>query len=88
MIVPLPKDAQHKNQMLRLLREVLSNPILSNNLYFKGGTFAALVNVLDRFSVDLDFDLRDKSKKSTVRDECHKIFRDLNLEIKDESLHH
>ena len=88
MIVPHPKDAKHKNQMLRLLRAILSNPILSNNLYFKGGTFASLIAVLDRFSVDLDFDLLDKSKKEIIKKECYKIFEDLDLEVKDESQNH
>jgi len=88
MIVPHPKDAKHKNQLLRLLKQVLSNPVLSNNLYFKGGTFAALVGVLDRFSVDLDFDLLDIRKKTFMRKECYKVFKKLDLKVKDESRNH
>lgn len=88
MITPHLKDIKHKNQMYRLLREILRNSLLVNNLYFKGGTYAALRGVLDRFSVDLDFDLPDISKKDQVRQECYKIFKKLGLEIKDESKEH
>ena len=61
MIIPKPSDAKHKTQMYRLLREILQNNILANKLVFKGGTYAALRGVLDRFSVDLDFDLPNSS---------------------------
>jgi len=35
---------------------IYDDPILTDNLYFKGGTCAAMLGYLDRFSVDLDFD--------------------------------
>lgn len=85
MIVPQPKDAKHKIIMLRLLTEILENNYLANNLVFKGGTCAALRNVLDRFSVDLDFDLPAKSQSQAIREELYRIFAKLDLEIKDES---
>jgi len=88
MLLPRLQDIKHKNQMYRLLRAVLQNNILANNLYFKGGTYAVLRGVLDRFSVDLDFDLPDVSRKDQVRQECYKVFEKLNLEIKDESKKH
>jgi len=88
MTIPKPEDAKHKNEMFRLLRELLSNALLSNELKFKGGTYAALAGYLDRFSVDLDFDLPDKSKKDEIRQLCYGIFSQLNLEIKDESNNH
>ncbi len=88
MIVPNRKDAKHKNQILRLLREILKDNILANQLMFKGGTYAALRNLLDRFSVDLDFDLPDKSKKDQIRERCYEIFEKLNYKIKDESPEH
>ncbi|MBU0978682.1 nucleotidyl transferase AbiEii/AbiGii toxin family protein [Patescibacteria group bacterium] len=71
--------------MFRLLREILRNTFLANHLFFKGGTYAALRGVLDRFSIDLDFDLPNVEYKNKVRAECYKIFQKLNLEIKDES---
>ena len=85
MILPQPKDAQHKLVMLRLLREILCNKDLRLCLQFKGGTYAALRGVLDRFSVDLDFDLPDKNKKKQVRQACYRIFDKLGFQIKDES---
>lgn len=88
MITPRPQDAKHKNQLLRLLRMILKNNLLANNLRFKGGTYAALRGVLDRFSVDLDFDLPAKTKKNTIRQKCYQIFDQLQLEIKDQSPDH
>jgi len=88
MIIPTAKDIKHKIQLLRLLREILKNNFLVNNLQFKGGTYAALRGVLDRFSVDLDFDLTDKNKISEIREICYSIFNKLNFQIKDESKNH
>jgi len=88
MIIPKPSDAKHKTQMYRLLREILQNNILANKLVFKGGTYAALRGVLDRFSVDLDFDLPNSSNIPELRIICHDIFKNLNLEVKDESKNH
>lgn len=85
MIISRLEDIKHKNQMYRLLQEILQNSILSNNLYFKGGTYAVLRGVLDRFSIDLDFDLPNIDKKDEIRLQCYKIFKKLDLEIKDES---
>ena len=85
MIVPNKKDIRHKNQIFLLLREILKDPFLSQNLMFKGGTYASLRGVLDRFSIDLDFDLPDKDKKYEIKQKCYEIFKKLNLEIKDES---
>lgn len=85
MIVPNKDSIRHKNQIYRLLREILKSPFLSQNLMFKGGTYASLRGVLDRFSVDLDFDLPKNGSRGGIRKECYKIFKDLNLEIKDES---
>jgi predicted nucleotidyltransferase component of viral defense system len=52
---------------------------------FKGGTYASLRGVLDRFSVDLDFDLPNKKSREAIGKECYEIFEKLDLEIKDES---
>ncbi len=88
MKVPHKKDIPHKLAMYRLLGKLLDNSLVSNKIYFKGGTCASMLGWLDRFSVDLDFDLLDKSKKEDLRKEIHKIIKELGFEIKDESQKH
>lgn len=88
MIVPRPKDAKHKYQMFRLLRGILTDTYLANQLYFKGGSCAALRGFLDRFSVDLDFDILDKESKNKIREKCQQLVRKLGFEIKDQSQRH
>jgi predicted nucleotidyltransferase component of viral defense system len=88
MIIPSKREIEHKKQLFLLLREILKDPFLSQNLMFKGGTYASLRGVLDRFSVDLDFDLPNKEKKEEIREKCYDIFKKLDLEIKDESKKH
>lgn len=88
MIVPRKKDLRHKNQLLRLLALILKDKFLANELKFKGGTYAALRDLLPRFSVDLDFDLPAQNKKNEIRQHCYDIFNQLKLEIKDESQKH
>jgi len=73
MILLRPQDTIHKVQLTRLLTEILDNPTLSQNLYFKGGTCAAMLGYLDRFSVDLDFDLLDETKEDYVFGQIKKI---------------
>lgn len=86
MILPNSKDAVHKAWLYRLLAEIYDNPALANALYFKGGTCAAMLGYLDRFSVDLDFDFVGdiKSAKETQKN-LEKVFLNLGLEIKDQS---
>lgn len=88
MFVPNNREIKHKNQLYILLKEILRDPLLSQTLMFKGGTYASLRGVLDRFSIDLDFDLPDKSKKEEIRKRCYEIFKKLDFEIKDESRRH
>lgn len=83
MTLPSPKDAIHKACLFRLLSEIYDNAFLSKALYFKGGTCAAMLGYLDRFSVDLDFDLVDASDMDALRKTLENIFKDLDLEIKD-----
>lgn len=86
MILPNPKDAVHKAWLYRLLTELYDDPLIANNLYFKGGTCAAMLGWLDRFSVDLDFDyVGSKKDISAVRKNMERIFSRLGLEIKDKS---
>ena len=86
MILPNKKDAIHKVWLYRILTGIYDNAFLASVLYFKGGTAAAMRGLLDRFSVDLDFDFvgKDEQLKQT-RTELEKIFSDLGLEIADAS---
>jgi predicted nucleotidyltransferase component of viral defense system len=88
MITFRPQDTVHKTHMLRLLRAVCKNTVLANALYFKGGTCAALRGVLDRFSVDLDFDLPDISQYGIVKEHLYPIFEREKFKIKDKSTKH
>ena len=88
MILPKLTDAPHKYQMYRLLSAILSDTVLAKSLIFKGGTCAVLRGWLDRFSIDLDFDLANTSFIPEFRQRLHKLFNTLDFEIKDESLHH
>ena len=85
MMLPNPGDAIHKAWMYKLLTAIADDAFLSANLRFKGGTCAAMQDLIKRFSVDLDFDLIDESKIDTVRDHLENIFEKLGLEIKDKS---
>lgn len=75
------EDLLHKSQLNRVLMEVIDSRLLSHNLVLKGGTCAAMLGYLDRFSVDLDFDLIDSGDESILREEFHRIFVRLGLEI-------
>lgn len=85
MITLRPTDAIHKAYLLRTLTEIVDNPILSSSLYFKGGTCASMMGILDRFSVDLDFDLRIGANEKELRLEFHKIFDKLGFNLYQES---
>ena len=85
MIHLRPQDAYHKSQLVRLLVEIIDNHVLGRSLYFKGGTCAAMRGFLDRFSVDLDFDLKKGIERKTLANEFEKVFLKLGLEIKDQS---
>lgn len=81
MIPVRPQDVLHKTLLLRLLTEIADNSALSGNIYFKGGTCAAMLGYLDRFSVDLDFDLKPGANEKILRLEFHKIFERLELVV-------
>lgn len=80
MILPKQEDALHKAQLFRLLTEILDSPI-AKDIYFKGGSAAAMLGFLDRFSVDLDFDLKPKADKKEIDKRLRKIFQSLDLKI-------
>jgi len=77
--------AYHKAQLYRLLIRLLDNPRIASDIFFKGGTCSSMLGFLDRFSVDLDFDLKKGADKKELRQELHSIFKDLDLTVKDES---
>lgn len=86
MILPNKNDAIHKAWLYRVLTEISDSADLVKVLYFKGGTCASMLSWLDRFSVDLDFDyVGDEKDIEQTRIILRKIFKKLDLEIKDES---
>jgi len=58
--------AKHKSILIKILKDIYTDPTISPVLGFKGGTAATLFYNLDRFSVDLDFDLLDIEKEDHV----------------------
>ena len=58
--------AKHKSILIKILKDIYTDPTISPVLGFKGGTAATLFYGLDRFSVDLDFDLLDAEKEDCV----------------------
>ena len=85
MILPIPGDAIHKMQMYRLLSGILDDGFISRAVFFKGGTCAAILGWLDRFSIDLDFDVLNKTAKKEIAGRLLDIFQKLNLEVKSKS---
>lgn len=81
MILPSREDAIHQAWILRLLSEILDDAYLSQNLYFKGGTAAQFLGFLDRFSVDLDFDLKNKAKRKKIDKLLRAVFKKIKLEV-------
>jgi predicted nucleotidyltransferase component of viral defense system len=63
----------HKRRMLKILADISANPLLSVNLGFKGGTCCYFIHGLDRFSVDLDFDLLSQDKQAVVLAELDSV---------------
>ncbi|MBU4284893.1 nucleotidyl transferase AbiEii/AbiGii toxin family protein [Patescibacteria group bacterium] len=64
---------KHKNIMIKILKDIYTDNTLGPVLGFKGGTAALLFYGLDRFSVDLDFDLLDETKEDYVFKQIKKI---------------
>lgn len=85
MITLRPADAIHKAYLLRTLTEIVDNPILSSSIYFKGGTCASMMGILDRFSIDLDFDIKPGANETALKKEFHKIFKILGFSLHQES---
>lgn len=85
MIAIRPEDSIHRSWLFRLLIEILDNKELAASLFFKGGTCATMQGFLDRFSLDLDFDLKNGVDEKMIRQELGEIFDILGLKIKDQS---
>lgn len=56
----------HTNILIKILKDIFTDPVVGPILGFKGGTAAYLFYGLNRFSVDLDFDLLDGKNASGV----------------------
>lgn len=56
----------HKTILFQILRDLYADTTIAPFLGFKGGTAALMFYGLDRFSVDLDFDLLDESREEIV----------------------
>jgi len=80
MILPKREDVFHKIQLFRLLKNIIDSDI-SKYVYFKGGTAASMLGFLDRFSIDLDFDLEKNASKKEIDTKLKNIFQKLDLEI-------
>lgn len=84
MMLPRPADAIHKTYLYRLLMGIIDDRLLSRSLYLKGGTCAALAGWLDRFSLDLDFDLSPKADKAAIRKSLRVLYTSLGFSMKEE----
>ena len=63
----------HKNILVKILKDIYTDTSLGPLLGLKGGTAAYLFYDLDRFSVDLDFDLLNLDKEAEVFDKVENI---------------
>ncbi len=85
MITPKKEDAFHKTIMIRVLSSFFNNKEIKKRVAFKGGSCASMAGFLDRFSVDLDFDLLEKKRKEKIRKEIKNTIYSLDLKIKTQS---
>jgi predicted nucleotidyltransferase component of viral defense system len=81
MIDLRPEDIIHKSHISRLLMEIVDQPVMAQSLAFKGGTCASMLGYLDRFSVDLDFDILKKADEVKLRKAFHEIFDLLGFKV-------
>ena len=63
----------HKREIIKALKAIYSDTEISPFLGFKGDTAAMLFYDLSRFSVDLDFDILDISKKDFIFEKLKEI---------------
>ncbi len=65
----------HKTILFQILKDIYSDTTIAPFLGFKGGTAALMYYGLDRFSIDLDFDLLDDSKEDYVFEQVIEIVK-------------
>jgi len=65
----------HKTILFQILKDIYSETKIAPFLGFKGGTAALMFYGLDRFSVDLDFDLLDEAQEGVVFERVTNIVR-------------
>ncbi|MDP2691755.1 MAG: nucleotidyl transferase AbiEii/AbiGii toxin family protein [bacterium] len=85
MLIPQPHDALHRAWLYRLLTAIADDSVLASLLHFKGGTCAAMRGFIDRFSVDLDFELKDSQEITLSGKHLERIFASLGLKRDDRS---
>jgi predicted nucleotidyltransferase component of viral defense system len=76
-----PEDIAHRSHLHRLLMEIVDQPLMAQSLAFKGGTCAAMLGFLDRFSVDLDFDVLKGADEAAMRQVFHQIFDQMGFTV-------
>lgn len=64
---------KHKSILIKILKGIYSDPTIGPALGFKGGTAAFMFYELNRFSVDLDFDLLDSKKEDYIMKRIEEI---------------
>ena len=65
----------HKTILFQILKDIYTDTSIAPFLGFKGGTAALMFYGLDRFSVDLDFDLLDPDVEDVVFDRIGEIVK-------------
>lgn len=65
--------SSHRTAMTNVIKDIYSDIKIASLLGFKGGTALYFFYNLPRFSIDLDFDLLDESKKDIVFERITKI---------------
>ena len=72
----------HKNILTMILKDIFTDSSISPFLGFKGGTAALFFYDLNRFSVDLDFDLLEEDKAEQVFKSIENILKTYGI-VKD-----
>ncbi|MBI4994630.1 nucleotidyl transferase AbiEii/AbiGii toxin family protein [Candidatus Peregrinibacteria bacterium] len=86
MFIPNSQNILHKVWLYRLLVAIADDMDLTRHLCFKGGTCAAMLGYINRFSADLDFDfIGNKKDISSIRKRIEIHARELDLKIEDYS---
>lgn len=65
--------SKHSSILTKILKDFYTDPEIGPSLGFKGGTAAYMFYGLDRFSIDLDFDLLDEANEDLLFKKIKKI---------------